>query len=493
MRYWVKLGEHDREHDASGDLIQVLRGPAVPPGIAFPDDLLLSPTPAPEPPHHPPPLFRSFDLPSETNDLSSQTIDLIPPLFRSPDLSNTNDLSSQTIDLFPPLFRSPDLSNTSDLPSQTIDLSKIGYLPFPSPSLLPSPSPFTFSPPSLPRPPLLQRPVRSQKSHETNQRSPETNQPRTSHERYPETSQRSLETNQSRTSHERYPETSQRPTETSQRSPETSQPKTSQRSPETSQRSPETSQPRTSQRSPEKSQRSPETNQRSPETSQPKTSQRSPERSQRSPEISQRSPEASQPRTSHERYPETTTGVEQTIEVEEIHIHPQHQPYLYNYHDLALLRLKEPAKLTKRVLPACLPHDTDDDYLGKDLTVVGWGFTTGLRELSRTLQKVKVPVVDRLRCGQIIGNPQANPWGITSDMMCAGEPDRDSCKGDSGGPLSDQVAGDDGSVCEHTVAGVVSFGVGMDSSPCGRLGVYIRVASYLDWITGYIAPRTILL
>lgn len=53
---------------------------------------------------------------------------------------------------------------------------------------------------------------------------------------------------------------------------------------------------------------------------------------------------------------------------------------------------------------------------------------TGMREMSRTLQKVKVPVVDRLRCGHIIDNTRANPWGITSNMLCAGELDKDSCK-----------------------------------------------------------------
>lgn len=46
-----------------------------------------------------------------------------------------------------------------------------------------------------------------------------------------------------------------------------------------------------------------------------------------------------------------------------------------------------------------------------------------------------------------------------------------------------------GSLCEYTVVGVVSFGIGANS-PCGLLGVYTRVSSYLDWITGYIAPNS---
>lgn len=58
-------------------------------------------------------------------------------------------------------------------------------------------------------------------------------------------------------------------------------------------------------------------------------------------------------------------------------------------------------------------------------------------------------------------------------MMCAGDVDdyeRDSCGGDSGGPL----------ICNGSVTGIVSFGVG-----CGipdNNGFYTNVTSYLDWI-----------
>lgn len=55
-------------------------------------------------------------------------------------------------------------------------------------------------------------------------------------------------------------------------------------------------------------------------------------------------------------------------------------------------------------------------------------------------------------------------------------------QGDSGGPLIDQKERNR-AMCEHTVEGLVSFGRG-----CGELGVYTRVSSYLDWITGYVAP-----
>ncbi len=60
-------------------------------------------------------------------------------------------------------------------------------------------------------------------------------------------------------------------------------------------------------------------------------------------------------------------------------------------------------------------------------------------------------------------------------MLCAGEEGKDSCSGDSGGPLA----------CPHSdgdpkLAGVTSFGQGCGEP--GFPGVYTDVAYYLDWI-----------
>ncbi|XP_045120798.1 phenoloxidase-activating factor 3-like [Portunus trituberculatus] len=179
----------------------------------------------------------------------------------------------------------------------------------------------------------------------------------------------------------------------------------------------------------------------------------------------------------------TRAPIEQLVRVEEVIRHPEY--HFFKYFDIALLKLNTPASLTKRVLPACLPIVTTDDLVGKELTVSGWGWTAfGNPELTRILQKVTVPVVDQLECQ--LRNPDYNgvsiPKGILKDQLCAGKPGRDSCRGDSGGPLIDQKERTGGR-CEHTVEGIVSFGRG-----CGELGVYTRVSSYLDWITGHVAP-----
>lgn len=69
---------------------------------------------------------------------------------------------------------------------------------------------------------------------------------------------------------------------------------------------------------------------------------------------------------------------------------------------------------------------------------------------------------------------------LTSGQICAGGiPGKDSCKGDSGGPLMYE----NGRTWE--VVGVVSFG----PTPCGLPnvpGVYTKVHEYNDWIRSNI-------
>lgn len=92
------------------------------------------------------------------------------------------------------------------------------------------------------------------------------------------------------------------------------------------------------------------------------------------------------------------------------------------------------------------------------------------------LLKVEVPVVNTAECREL----HRKGRNITDRQICAGgRGGKDSCAGDSGGPLQTvEYLNEDVRFIQH---GVVSYGF----SHCGfeRFpAIYTRVASYMDWI-----------
>ncbi len=108
---------------------------------------------------------------------------------------------------------------------------------------------------------------------------------------------------------------------------------------------------------------------------------------------------------------------------------------------------------------------------GPQLLVSGWGSTKVGGRPSQQLLEVDVPYVGRDVCN----GPTGYAGQVPTNALCAGAVGKDSCHGDSGGPLFQRLAGGDA-----VQYGVVSFGRG-----CGALtkpGVYTQVSRYLDWI-----------
>lgn len=67
-----------------------------------------------------------------------------------------------------------------------------------------------------------------------------------------------------------------------------------------------------------------------------------------------------------------------------------------------------------------------------------------------------------------------------------GDLDKDSCRGDSGGPLADVAIYQD--VQRFVQFGIVSYGAFMCGS--GYPGVYTNVASFMPWITNILAEHS---
>ncbi|NXC46727.1 GRAA protein, partial [Penelope pileata] len=143
-------------------------------------------------------------------------------------------------------------------------------------------------------------------------------------------------------------------------------------------------------------------------------------------------------------------------------------------HDIMLLQLKKSARLGRAVQVIHLPKSDDDLKPGTTCRVAGWGETTnGVRKPSDTLREVNVTVISREICND--KKHYRNKPVITDNMICAGSAKggKDSCAGDSGGPL----------ICNNVMRGITSFG----KSKCGLAdgpGVYTRLTKkHLQWIS----------
>ncbi|XP_042149073.1 trypsin-1-like [Ixodes scapularis] len=140
------------------------------------------------------------------------------------------------------------------------------------------------------------------------------------------------------------------------------------------------------------------------------------------------------------------------------------ESYAFPTNDIALLKLDAPfdfAESKGHIGAVCLP--AKDRPLEGEVEVAGWGATAPDEPSSPHLLAVSIPVT----------SPPC--FGIFDKkvMFCAGSPGKDSCPGDSGGPVMKEDSG------SSILVGVVSGG-----GPCGvEPGFNTRVPAFTEWIS----------
>ncbi|KAK0182004.1 hypothetical protein PV327_000179 [Microctonus hyperodae] len=167
--------------------------------------------------------------------------------------------------------------------------------------------------------------------------------------------------------------------------------------------------------------------------------------------------------------PPVSIGVDEQIAHENYHPASRDQK-----NDIALLRLSRDVTFTAFIKPICLPNNGE---VAQKLWVAGWGKTESRSESNIKL-KLSIPLADRNECQARYGNAAVN-LGL-GQICVGGQRGKDSCRGDSGGPLMSVERTSDGTG-KWTAIGVVSFG----PSPCGMQGwpgVYTKVSDFTDWI-----------
>ncbi|VVC93917.1 unnamed protein product [Leptidea sinapis] len=169
-----------------------------------------------------------------------------------------------------------------------------------------------------------------------------------------------------------------------------------------------------------------------------------------------------------------------TVQIDFMVAHPNFSRQSIRGNDIALIKLKDPVPYTEFVRPICLPTFDVNTSPSKDLRfiVAGWGSKPShLQEDDVVKHYVEIPHKSLQSCKAAYeGHGVHRKFQITQNQICAGgEKDKDSCRGDGGGPLMYEKDG------QHTSVGIVSYG----PSVCGSVGipsVYTNVYKYLPWI-----------
>lgn len=154
-------------------------------------------------------------------------------------------------------------------------------------------------------------------------------------------------------------------------------------------------------------------------------------------------------------------------------LHPRYDYSRNDDYDIALIELESD-----------MPYRTigwisdDRNLIGTDSLAIGWGSTGD--HYSEVLMEISIPIISNSICNDSYNSSGIygqNP--ITERMLCAGSDGKDSCAGDSGGPLMIRV-GD-----SWKLAGIVSWG-GKTCAQKGLYGIYTKVSAFTEFINSYV-------
>ncbi|CAL7938189.1 unnamed protein product [Xylocopa violacea] len=159
--------------------------------------------------------------------------------------------------------------------------------------------------------------------------------------------------------------------------------------------------------------------------------------------------------------------------------HPSYKS-LSKYHDIALLKLERKVEFNKFIRPCCLA--TILPYTQRTAIAIGWGQTGWGEDTSVDLLKVALNLVPKGDCNRTFAGRLKDDKlkdGIVEDwQICAGGLGKDTCPGDSGGPL--------------ILEGGIPYLIGITSvgSLCGTPlpAIYTRVSHYIPWIESIVWP-----
>ncbi|XP_018013383.1 trypsin-5 [Hyalella azteca] len=166
----------------------------------------------------------------------------------------------------------------------------------------------------------------------------------------------------------------------------------------------------------------------------------------------------------------------QSVEVAYATVHPQYDHWKkHSSYDVAVAVLKWPLQFVLgRVAPVCL--SPTPPFEGLEGLIMGWGYTGfNSNEPSPYLLKATIQVKNQELCERAY---QLFNVSVSKDQFCASELNKDSCRGDSGGPFLVKIED------KWRQVGLVSYGAGCAIAEFP--GIYSLVGASLDWILSAI-------
>ncbi|XP_068246435.1 phenoloxidase-activating factor 2-like [Palaemon carinicauda] len=165
------------------------------------------------------------------------------------------------------------------------------------------------------------------------------------------------------------------------------------------------------------------------------------------------------------------------FQVSKVTIHPSYNPYnLHN--DIALLKISYPTNYEYHINRVCIPYAYQNVGEGTKCFASGWGKNAFDGQFQATLKQIDLPVVGNRKCEDKLRRTILGRFFRLDDsFVCAGgEPNKDVCKGDGGGPLVCQ----DYSTGNYFLYGITAWGISCGEK--GVPGVYVNVPKFSDWI-----------
>ncbi|CAL8089766.1 unnamed protein product [Orchesella dallaii] len=184
----------------------------------------------------------------------------------------------------------------------------------------------------------------------------------------------------------------------------------------------------------------------------------------------------------------------QKFEVQNIVSYPAYNPFSYES-DIAIIILKEKAKIGFHVRPICYPKVQnaafDELYLadGAYATVAGWGIDeTG--QFPNELRIAKLRVISYLECIQSLEESNIGSSNVKSTTFCASNKNGTNvCRGDSGSGAYFGVRTPEGRTRWY-LQGLVSVGINvLNQCDPRKVSIFTKIGPYSDWIVRILSEN----